>query len=51
MEYHSRASWPPSGVRFTDLLAAISADQRQTVIEALTLLVEAARDHDDQQHR
>lgn len=41
---------PPSGARCTDLLAAISADQRQIVIEALTLLVEAARDHDDQQH-
>jgi DNA-binding MarR family transcriptional regulator len=37
--------------RFTDLLEAIPADQRQNVVEALTLLVEAAQDHADQRHR
>ena len=37
--------------RFTLLLEAIPADQRQTVIDALTLLVEASHDHADQPHR
>jgi DNA-binding MarR family transcriptional regulator len=37
--------------RFAQLLEAIPADQRQPVIDALTLLVEAAHDHADQRHR
>jgi DNA-binding MarR family transcriptional regulator len=37
--------------RFAQLLEAIPADQRQHVIDALTLLVEAAHDHADQRHR
>jgi DNA-binding MarR family transcriptional regulator len=37
--------------RFTLLLEAIPADQRQTVIDALTLLVEASHDHADRPHR
>jgi DNA-binding MarR family transcriptional regulator len=37
--------------RFAHLLEAIPADQRQTVIDALTLLVEASHDHADQRHR
>jgi DNA-binding MarR family transcriptional regulator len=37
--------------RFILLLEAIPADQRQTVINALTLLVEASHDHADQPHR
>jgi DNA-binding MarR family transcriptional regulator len=37
--------------RFAHLLDAIPADQRQTVIDALTLLVEASHDHPDQRHR
>jgi DNA-binding MarR family transcriptional regulator len=37
--------------RFTLLLEAIPADKRQTVIDALTLLVEASHDHADQPHR
>jgi DNA-binding MarR family transcriptional regulator len=36
--------------RFTHLLEAIPADRRQSVIDALTLLVEASRDHTAGQH-
>ncbi|MCB5293358.1 MarR family winged helix-turn-helix transcriptional regulator [Arthrobacter sp. SO3] len=34
--------------RFSSLLEAIPADRRQTVVDALTLLVEAAHEHPDQ---
>ena len=37
--------------RFAHLLEAIPVDQRQAVIDALTLLVEASHDHADQRPR
>ena len=54
--YDTRYAWRDAGfdaraARFTLLLEAIPADQRQTVIDALTLLVEASHDHADRPHR
>jgi DNA-binding MarR family transcriptional regulator len=37
--------------RFATLLEAIPDERRQTVIDALTLLTEAAHEHPDQRHR